>query len=89
MMALYIYITIFVICFAFIVFIFNPLDYALSTSNQEFEDILNDTDDDVADYSQTTKDDIRNIWKYYPVVIFVMIGLGAIVLVQKEERYGV
>lgn len=88
-MALYVYMTIMLILFAFIAIIYNALDYALDTMNPEVRDWLgNSTNDTIATYSINTRSTMRTIWDYWPVFLFIVVLFWGIVAVQREDKYG-
>lgn len=86
-MALYAYLAIIVILFAFIAIIYNSLDYALDTSEDEFKAMINDSSDAIATYSLSTRSTIRDVWTYFPIFMFILLLIWAIVAVQREDRW--
>jgi len=84
-MALYVYLSIIVIVILFIGIIWNSLDFTLTTSDAEFESMINDTNDTIVTYSLNTRNTIRNIWKYWPVFMFLVIMIWGIVAIQRED----
>ena len=88
-MALYVYLAIIFVCFAFVAIIYNALDFALDTMNPRVSDMItNMSSDAIATESLTTRTTMRSIWDVWPYFLFLVAFIWGIVAIQRQDRYG-